>query len=155
MNTPKLVIRGPSLDAREDLDPETLQLRNEHISCLKLAQETDSKREDAFLRSEAHVLLIKLRIQCKHIYTVCLCSEYEGSYTDDYSDSHPEERICLSCATRESVSQRYGDKFKTLAAEPFARFEGKCPDQIKNPLSYLLSETIEIALAQGYRYFSR
>lgn len=133
-------------------DHSNLQLRHDYISCIKLAQETDSKSEDAFLRTEAAQALDKLRQVCPHSETVCLQSEYEGSYLEDYSDHNPEYRICLMCGMQESA---YQDKFSKLTTVPFARFEGKYPDQIKHPLSYLLLESKEIAEKEGYHYYGR
>lgn len=131
------------------INTKLLDLRNEYSSCLKLANETDSKKEDKILRQEARDLLSKLQKICIHEHTVCLMSEYEGSYTDDYSDKCPEYRICLCCGLAESA---YHGKFDKLITKPFSRFEGKYPDQIKNPLSYLLYECIEIANKEGYTY---
>lgn len=128
---------------------ENLNLRNEYTSCLKLANETDSKKEDKLLRQEAIDILNKLQKICKHEYTVCLQSEYEGSYTDDYSDKNPEYRKCLCCGLTESA---YSGKFDKLITKPFSRFENKYPDQIENPLSYLLYECVESAGEYGYTY---
>lgn len=132
-----------------------LQLRHEYRSCLKLAAETDSKKEDVLLREEAASLLKKLREICPHEEVVCLCSEYDGSYTDDYSDKNPEDRICLCCGINESA---YGIKFLTLIKAPIARFTGgrysdKLPAEMKNPLDFLLSEVKEFAIEKGYHYF--
>lgn len=120
----------------------TLPLRNDYMSCIKLANETDSKKEDAFLRAEAKKALEQLRKECDHTYTVCTCSQYNGSYTNDYSDSYPGARICLCCGVSENA---YDNEFKILTTKPFCRLTRNHPDQIKNPLSYLLNECIEIA----------
>ncbi len=134
------------------LPDEILQLRNVYASCIKLTNETDSKKEDFQLQAEAALALIQLQEKCSHMYIVCQRSSYEGSSCMDYDDRYPEERICLCCGIKEYSSN---DKFKSLNNDPLARFEGVYPDQIKNPLLYLLSETIEIALAQGYKYFKK
>jgi hypothetical protein len=136
---------------------DCLKLRNEYISCIKLANETDSKKEDALLRSEAKALLEKLVSVCDHAETVCLCSEYEGSYSMDYDDRNSEDRKCLCCGIYESA---YGGEFKTLITTPIARFElgvfnSKLPNQLKHPLSYLLSEAKEYAINNGYRFHGR
>lgn len=125
------------------------QLRNDHITCLKLAQESDSKKEDAYLREEAKKALDELRKLCPHQHSVCLHSEYNGSYIMDYSDHYPEHRICLCCGIDEYA---YNSSWKTLTVQPFARFEDKYPDQVKHPLQYLLTEATEIAETQGYYY---
>ena len=134
-----------------------LQLRNEYLSCLKLADETDSKKEDFFLRKESKEILSKLREDCEHVETVCLQSEYEGSYSMDQDDRHPEDRICLCCGINESA---YSGEFKKLLTVPIARFENgyyshKLPPQMKEPLKYLLSEAKEFALEKGYSYFGK
>jgi hypothetical protein len=148
----QLTIRGPEklvITVSDETWQQISQLRADYTSCIKLAEETDSKKEDAYLRAEAKEALDKLCKLCPHYHTVCLQSEYNSSYTMDCSDSHPEIRQCLCCGTHE---YGYGG-FKILTTEPFARFEGKYPNQIKEPLSYLLSEATEIAEIQGYRYF--
>jgi len=126
------------------------RLRNDYISCLKLATETDSKKEDTYLRAEATKALTELRQICPHQHCVCLCSEYNGSYSMDYDDKHREHRICLCCGVEEYA---WNPDWTILKVEPFSRFEGKFPDQIKYPLSYLLSEATDIAESQGYNYF--
>lgn len=136
---------------------EILQLRNEYISCLKLANETDSKKEDFLLRKESGEILSKLRKVCQHIETVCLRSEYEGSYTMDYDNHHPEDRVCLCCGIIESA---YENKFIKLTSIPIARFEcgfysDKLPAQLKEPFKFLLSEIKDFAIEKGYRYFNR
>jgi hypothetical protein len=127
-----------------------IQLRNDYISCLKLARETDSKKEEAYLKQEAAKSLAQLREICPHNHTVCTRSEYGGSSSWDYDDRHPEYRICLCCGITDDA---YDNKFEKLTTVPFKRFEGKYPDQIKNPLCYLLTEATEVAEKEGYRYF--
>ena len=134
-----------------NIDKKLIKLRNEYVSCIKLAKETDSKKEDAHLKEEAKIALEQLKKCCTHNYTVVQQSEYSGSYSYDYDDHSPEDRICLICGTEEYA---YENKFKILTTVPFSRFEGKFADQIKNPLSYLLSDTIEVA-EKGYEYFGR
>jgi hypothetical protein len=129
---------------------QIMKLRTEYISCHKLANETDSKKEEAILKQEAAQALAELGKLCPHDHTVCLYSEYAGSYSMDYDDHHPEARVCLCCGIKESA---YNDKWKTLTTKPFSRFENKYPDQIKYPLNYLLADTVEIAEIQGYHYF--
>lgn len=129
-----------------------MSLRNEHRACLKLAGLTDSKKEDAHLREEAAKALAELKSICPHLEVVILRSEYSGSYSEDYDDRNPEERKCLICGVVES---KYRDsrreQFEILKNEHTKwRFEGKYPDQVKNPLGYLLSECTEAA-ATGYR----
>jgi hypothetical protein len=142
------------------------ELRQTYRACLKLANETDSKKEDLSLRLDAKQALEDLKKICPHDHVLCLRSEYEGSYTDDYDDAHAEDRICLCCGVRESAYQKkyVGDGFKVLTKTPFARFEGgyydskgrnPLPDQVVNPLSYLLTECMEIAETKGYHYMGR
>jgi hypothetical protein len=128
---------------------ELIQLRNTYVSCLKLAQETDSKKEEAYLKKDAADALAQLRKVCTHRHTVCLCSEYQGSYSMDYDDNRHEHRICLCCGVEEYA---WNPDWKVLTTEPFSRFEGDLPKQIKYPLSYLLSEATEVAEEKGYRY---
>lgn len=127
-----------------------IQIRHEYTSCVKLARETDSKKEEAHLKNESYALLDKLRSECPHQHTVCLRSEYAGSYSMDYDDGHAESRICLMCGTNESA---YDKKWERLTTKPFARFEGNAPNEIKFPLDYLLSESQQIAEEIGYTYF--
>lgn len=129
-----------------------LQLRNDYRACIKLANETDSKSIDASLKKEASMLLGQLRSSCKHEDSiVVLRSEYEGSRSWDYDNAHPEDRICLCCGIGESAY--HSDKFKKLQSLPIARFENNCPDQVKKPLTYLLSEVQDLARSKGYVYF--
>jgi len=148
----KLKIRGPDKPLLTEVSEETWkrvsQLRNEHTSCTKLARETDSKKEDLYLKTEAATALAELRKICPHKHTVCLRSEYHDSSMDN--DSHSEHRICLCCGVEEYA---WKPDWKILTVEPFSRFEGKYPDQIKNPLFYLLSDATQIAEEQGYNYF--
>ena len=148
----RLRIKGPEkvvVNISDETWQKVTQLRVDYTSCLKLAAETDSKKEDNYLRAEASRALDELRKLCPHYHTVCLQSEYNGSYLNDYDDHRPEIRMCLCCGEKE-----YGyEHFKILITEPFARFENKYPEQIANPLDYLLSEATEIAETQGYRYF--
>jgi hypothetical protein len=131
-----------------DIEDTLLRLRQEHLSCLKLARETDSKKEDLYLKSEASKALERLRKICSHNnYTVCLQSEDGGSYSMDYDDSSPEYRICLCCGIDERA---YDGKFSKLTTKPFSRFERDAPIQIRNPLSFLLTEIIDIAETKGY-----
>jgi hypothetical protein len=134
------------------MDADYLQLRHDYMSCVKLAKETDSKKEDTFLKEEAHKALSQLEKLCPHQHIVCTKTEYEGCSIMDYDDHNPEHRVCLCCGQKDSA---YGNEFKILTNTPFARFEGKYPDQIKNPLSYLLTEATEVAEKEGYHYFGR
>jgi len=86
------------------------------------------------------------------ISIVVLRSEYEGSRSWDYDDAHAEDRVCLCCGTEESAyhSER---GFKKLKGTPITRFENNCPDQVKKPLAYLLSELQDLARSKGYTYF--
>lgn len=126
------------------------QLRQGYTTCIKLANETDSKKEDAHLRGEAKTTLETLRKECPHKHTVCLRSEFRGFYSNDYDDHHSEHRICLCCGTDEYA---YNGEWKALTITPFSRFEGSAPVQITNPLSYLLTEAIDVAETKGYHYF--
>lgn len=149
----QLKIKGPEkvvLQVSEETWKQVTQLRNDHTSCIKLARETDSKKEEVYLKQEAATALDKLRKICPHQHCVCLRSEYHGSYSYDYDDNHNEHRICLCCGVSEYA---WNPDWKILTVEPFSRFEGKEPDQIKYPLSYLLSESTEIAEEKGYHYF--
>ncbi len=123
-----------------------LKLRNEYRACIKLAQESDSKKEATHLKKEADELLQKLQASCGHSNTVILRSAFEGSYCMDYDDYHYEERICLTCGLAEA-----GPSFSYLIAKPIARFEGNYSKQIKSPLFFLLEECKEIALTTGYK----
>lgn len=146
-------IKGPEkveINVSDETWQQVSHLRNDYTSCLKLARESDSKKEDAYLREEARKALESLRKICPHYHTVCLCSEYHGSYLDDYDDAHKEHRICLCCGAEEYA---WNPDWKTLKTEPFSRFEGKYPEQIKHPLDYLLSVSTEIAETKGYHYF--
>jgi hypothetical protein len=130
------------------------QLRNDYYSCIKLAAQTDSKKEDAYLKSEAAKSLAELVKLCSHQYIVCLQSEYSGSSSMDYDDHTPEHRICLCCGIEEyGYKKPYGKDFQRLTVKPFARFEGKAPQQVRHPLSYLLTEAVEIAEKEGWHYF--
>jgi hypothetical protein len=127
-------------------------LRHTYLSCIKLARETDSKKEDAYLKVEASKALEELRKVCTHENTVCLRSEYEGSSSMDYDDRYPEDRICLCCGITESA---YNNKWKILTVLPFARFEDKVPLQVKEPLLFLLTEARDVAETRGYHYMGR
>lgn len=134
---------------------KVLQLRHDYCVCIKLANETDSKKEDAELRIEAAQILIKLKENCPHEDVVCLRSEYHDYSDPDYN--HDEQRICLCCGIYESA---WDKKFEKLITEPFSRLEinyysDKLPEQMKNPLNFLLSEAKEIALEKSYRCFGR
>lgn len=131
---------------------QALQLRHTYLSCLKLARETDSKKEDAYLKKEAADALTELRKVCNHQDTVSLCDEYDGSYSRDYDDHHAAHRICLCCGTEE---YSYDDKWKVLTNSPFARAGSKPPAQLKNPLNYLLTEVRELAETKGFPYFEK
>ena len=131
------------------------KLRSEYQACLKLAGETDSKKEDEFLRSEAKRLLGELKYCCPHYEVVCTRSEYSGSHCMDYDDSHPETRLCLCCGVEENSSPRFQERFKILTLRPFARFEGNLPPEISKPLEYLLAESVQTAESKGYHYFDR
>ncbi len=133
-----------------DIEDKCLQLRNEYVSCLKLANETDSKKEDAQLRSEARKALTGLVSICPHNHTVVKNSQYAGSYSMDYDDRKAEARVCLCCGYTE---QAYDNEFATLTTTPFIRFEGNYPNQVKDPFRYLLSEAKEAAEKEGYQYF--
>jgi hypothetical protein len=130
-------------------EDKVLQLRHNYLSCHKLARETDSKKEDAYLKSEAGKALEELRKLCPHKQTVCLQSEHEGFQSMDYDDAHQERRICLCCGESESA---WNPDWKILTTIPFARFEQDSPIQIRNPLSFLLTELVEIAETKGYHY---
>jgi hypothetical protein len=137
-------------EVSEEIWNQISQLRNDYISCLKLAKETDSKKEEAYLKKEATDSLNKLRKVCPHQHTVCFRSEYDGSYLMDFNDSHQEHRVCLCCGIEEYA---WNPDWKVLKIKPFSRFERDQPEQIKNPLSYLLSDVTEIAESKGYNYF--
>lgn len=149
----KLRIKGPEtvvLPVDTELWEKVSTLRHDYMSCVKLARETDSKKEETFLLQEAKTALQQIRKMCPHTHTVCLNSEYGGSYSMDYDDGCPEHRICLCCGIDEYA---HNEEFKQLTTTPFSRFENKFPDQIKNPLCYLLAEATEIAEKEGYHYF--
>ena len=123
------------------------QIRHEYRACLKLEAETDSRREAASLKLEASELLRRLQDGCKHVHTVTLQSPYSGSYSMDYDDRQQGHRICLCCGTYEYAWQ--DDEYEILTV-PFARFERGAPDEVKNPLGYLLTEAVQAA-EKGYR----
>lgn len=127
------------------------KLRSEYMSCVKLAHETDSKKEEAYLKADAKKSLEELQATCPHQHIVCLQSASRGSYSMDYDDRYPEKRVCLCCGITEAAWT--GEHFKVLIYMPFARFEDNGPEQIKNPLSYLLTDACEIAETKGYAYF--
>jgi hypothetical protein len=131
------------------VDEHVIALRNEYRACLKIANESDSKKETSFLLDEALRKVKELKKICKHKYIICLHSLYKGSYSYDYDDAHPELRICICCGEVESSY----DSFLILKNKPFSRFENNAPVQIKKPLLYLLNEVIEVAESQGFLYF--
>ena len=131
---------------------QALQLRHTYLSCLKLAQETDSKKEDAYLKKEAADALTELRRVCNHKDTVCLSSGSEGSHCMDYDDACKEHRICLCCGVEEYA---WDPDWKILTVFPFSRFESEQPNQVTKPLNYLLTEAREVAETKGYHYFGR
>jgi hypothetical protein len=148
-----LKIKGPEkpvITVSDEVWAQIYKLRNDHIICLKLASETDSKKEDFYLKKEAEKALDELRKICPHQHCVCLRSEYQGSYSYDYDDHHQEHRICLCCGIDEYACN---PDWKVLTTKPFSRFEGETPEQIKHPLFYLLSEVTELAEEKGYNYF--
>lgn len=57
--------------------------------------------------------------QCKHKLVVIVCSDYAGSYSQDYDDGHGEIRKCLICGISEMAQN---GKFTTLT-DPFKRLE--------------------------------
>lgn len=135
------------------MSEEVKSLRLEYRACLKLANETDSKKEDTILREEAKRLLVLLREKCPHAEVVMLRSAYEGSSCMDYDDRHGEDRICLCCGYTEYAS--YSDMFTVLKVMPIARFENNAPPEVAKPLEYLLTDSVETALEKGYRVFLR
>ena len=82
---------------------ELTKLRNEYKSCIKLADETDSKKEEKYLCKKAEFLLTKLQTECPHNEIVCTQRSYRGSQIDNYEDKHPEIRICLCCGIKEEA----------------------------------------------------
>jgi len=130
------------------------KLRADYRACVKLADETDSKSETATLQREAAVLLRQLRGECPHEQAVILRSYYE----DDSDPCNgwscvPETRRCLCCGLQEDGTP--DEPFKILTREPIARFEYDAPSQIKSPLSHLLAELVELAIAKGYPVVGR
>ena len=124
-----------------------LTLRLEYQACIRLADGTDSKREDRQLREDAKALLAELRKTCPHDHVVILNSEYEGSYTMDYDDHRPGSRICLCCGVEETA---WGGQFKTLRTMPIRRYESDTPAGVREPLKYGLADVTEIAMQRGY-----
>jgi len=125
------------------------ELRTSYRSCLKIADETDSKKEDTWLRVEAKATLEELKKICPHKDVIIMCSEYDGSYTNDYEDSMPECRKCLCCDIKEAHHLKFkNSKFEYLKdVDVQWRIDSKHHDQLTNPLNYLLSECQEVAAA--------
>lgn len=96
----------------------------------------------------------KLDAKCKHQHVIILRSNYEGSYSWDYDDWHPETRMCLICGELESATKK--EKFHTLL-KPFARFElsnGATDDKhpiLKDIFKSNLKDLIKYCQENGYR----
>jgi hypothetical protein len=128
---------------------EITRLRNDYRACLKLATETDSKKDDVYFRSEAQKSLEELQKICSHEFVVVLNS-YQKTYSS-YESSDPERRICLICGIKEqAMSQSH---FHQLKQNPLSRFEENAPPEVEHPLEYLLEESKELALEKGSKYF--
>lgn len=126
-------------------DPE--QIRREYRACIKLADLTDSKREDGILRRDAAKLLDELKQACRHAHVVILRHEYAGSYSYDYDDAHGADHVCLCCGAMECDIR--GGKFETLTTPPFASLRSNLPaPELLAPLKYSLLECIEAATAR-------
>jgi len=134
------------------MDNNIINFRHEYKACLKLANETDSKKEDLLLREEAKKNLDNLRRLCSHEHIVILNSLYNSPRSYD-NDDISEKRICLCCGICEYSGTFTGSKFLKLINTPISRFESDAPKQILTPLSYLLTEVIEIAKEKGYKVF--
>lgn len=121
------------------------ELRLTYRSCLKIADETDSKKEDAYLRAEAKSTLEELKKICPHKDVAIVGIEYRW-YSDDDRGT-PERRKCLCCDTNEEkYVEGHKEKFLILKDENTKwRIDSKPHDELTNPLKYLLSECQEVA----------
>lgn len=135
-------------------------LRDQYRACVKLADETDSKRDDVYLRKEAAEILVELRKVCDHTYTVVPQEYYEGSYCEDRTDAHKEKRLCLVCDIYEYAWK--AEDYKALKSTPFARiredsrYSPMRPEMkaaLNNPLQFLLSEMVDMVNAEGLTYY--
>jgi hypothetical protein len=80
----------------------------------------------------------QLKQGCNHKKVVTLCSYYEGSYSWDRDDWHPETRLCLVCGGTESGGSSQRQDF-TKMINPIRRFEfgdlyGKNSKYVTSPL---------------------
>ena len=102
----------------------------------------------------------QLAAKCQHRHVVVLYSYYNGSYSWDHDDWHPETRQCLVCGMTESGGSEEVQVFKHLL-NPIRRFEfgdlyGRDSKYVASPLhpSQLmanpLSRTLSWVRANGY-----
>lgn len=132
-------------DVKTEAHDQALALRHEYRACVKIAQDTDSKKEAASLTVEAKGLLERLRKVCPHEETIVLNS-YSPSYSWD-EDANPERRICLCCGVRDEMYYYNGtpEKKPLILLHPKGHWNARKGSQIdlKEPLKYLLSECLE------------
>lgn len=121
------------------------ELRNTYRACIKIADETDSKKEDAMLRADAKEALEELKKICTHDWCIMTQRPYNGDYDSDYSNTISEYRRCLFCNVFESSYSGFAilNKPATIYLS-----EDKY-DQAKRPLLYLLSEISEVIEKNG------
>jgi hypothetical protein len=129
-----------------------LALRSKILELKKQAETTDSRKEHAALLLEVKVKTERLLSICTHEYVICLCSEYKGSYSNDYEDGHGEVRLCLVCGISEGA---YNEQHKILAKEPFARFETHGGYSGFDKITLDLHELIDYCKANGCHYFGK
>jgi len=103
--------------------------------------------------------LLSGRDDCDHAHVVVTCSKYDGSYSWDYDDWHPERRLCLVCGLEEGGESPKYTMFKKLL-NPRARFEfgsGRYYQEkiSKTPLENVLTTPLKDLLAwvdaNGYK----
>lgn len=129
------------------------------MNYIKLAKEIREKNKS--LKEITNKLQLELDADlnvCKHQKVVVVCSEYSGSYSYDYDDSHGEIRQCLICGRMEHADKK---EFKRLL-NPFVRVElgypYSHPDRNKyrnsplaNVYNYKLTELIDWCNKNGFR----
>lgn len=119
-----------------------IDIRHNYRAAIKLAHESDSKKETLSLVAMAKEELTQLRLECPHEHIVELSPAYEGSYSYDYDDWRVAHLICLMCGLEE-----YGPK--VLVKTPMYRCAGQLPLELREPLKFLLSEAVSAAEEHG------
>jgi hypothetical protein len=127
------------------INSKALKLRHEYMSCIKLADETDSKKEDKVLREDAKSILETLKKSCKHQYVIITQDEYYDCYEAYNERYYNEERICLCCSLSDD-SQKKGPLF-LAKIKPIARYFKK---DLNYPLKLLLQDILDMVVKHGY-----